>query len=216
MLCSENKYTVRVYFDVGDIIIISTISKLLIEIFLEYWHWIGNFPSNVRSRVLRGICCHQFGWWASFSISCRPPRKLREGNVFTHVCLFTKERGYPWCMDPPNPKPPTSEIWWPSLETCSNFFTWGPLPVLTSGGRSTHGWQAGGTHPTGMLSCFCCTYTGITQSSSVHVSISSGFDWNFSQWSSFTCSSVLVSRHPYCTLLWPDCKAGLLKLPINC
>ena len=30
-------------------------------------------------------------------------------------------------------------------------FTWGPL---TSGGRSTYCWQAGGTHPTGMLSCF--------------------------------------------------------------
>ena len=30
-----------------------------------------------------------------------------------------------------------------------------PPPVLTSGGhRSKYGFQAGGTHPTGMLSCF--------------------------------------------------------------
>ena len=31
-----------------------------------------------------------------------------------------------------------------------------PHPVLTSGGghRNTHVWQAGGTHITGMLSCF--------------------------------------------------------------
>ena len=31
--------------------------------------------------------------------------------------------------------------------------TWVPPPLLTSGGQSMHGLQAGGTHPTGMLSC---------------------------------------------------------------
>ena len=52
--------------------------------------------------------------------------------------------------------PPASDIWWPSLETCSNLFTWGPPlpPVLTSGGHwSTHGWQAGGWASNEMPSC---------------------------------------------------------------
>ena len=56
--------------------------------------------------------------------------------------------------------PPTTDNWWSSLDTCPNLFTWGPTshppppPVLTpSGGhRNTYSWQAGGTHPTGMLS----------------------------------------------------------------
>ena len=35
-----------------------------------------------------------------------------------------------------------------------------PLPVLTpSGGHpNTYGWQAGGTHPTGILSCFSFSF----------------------------------------------------------
>ena len=62
----------------------------------------------------------------------------------------------------PGDLPPTTDIWWISLETCSNLFTWGPTPpppppqpVLTSGDghQNTYGWQAGGTHPTGVVSC---------------------------------------------------------------
>ena len=35
-----------------------------------------------------------------------------------------------------------------------------PLPKLTSTGghRNTHSWQADGTHPAGMLSCYCSVY----------------------------------------------------------
>ena len=56
----------------------------------------------------------------------------------------------------PQPCHPACDIWWPSLETCSNLFIephcTDPL-VLTSGGyRSMYSWQAGGMHPTGMLS----------------------------------------------------------------
>ena len=50
-------------------------------------------------------------------------------------------------------------MWWPSLETSSNLFTWGPHSqlVLTPGGHwSIFGWQAGGTHPISMLSCCQC------------------------------------------------------------
>ena len=47
-----------------------------------------------------------------------PPKKLQEGNVFSLFCLS---------VIPPTTQtsyigPPTSDIWWPSLETCSNFF----------------------------------------------------------------------------------------------
>ena len=50
--------------------------------------------------------------------------------------------------------PPVTDIWWLSLETCSNLFTWWPTPtqsplVLTPSG----GHLAGGTHPTAILSC---------------------------------------------------------------
>ena len=55
----------------------------------------------------------------------------------------------------------TTDIWWSSLDTCSNLFTWGPntpLPpavVISTGGHwNMYSWQADGRHPTGMLSCF--------------------------------------------------------------
>ena len=64
----------------------------------------------------------------------------------------------PWDPHPPPRQtwdPPAINIWWPSLENCSNLFIRGspPPPVLRSGGWSSYGWQAGGMHPTGMLSC---------------------------------------------------------------
>ena len=57
--------------------------------------------------------------------------------------------------------PSASYIWWSSLETCSNLFTWGPTspPVLTSsdGHRYTHSWQAGGRVIL-ELSCVLCKW----------------------------------------------------------
>ena len=53
------------------------------------------------------------------------------------------------------PHPTASDIWWPSLETCSNLFIWGPPPpVLTSSGGhwNMYGRQVGDMHPTGMQS----------------------------------------------------------------
>ena len=102
----------------------------------------------------------------------RPKTMLREGNVFTGVCLSvnlsmgegvrshgrvtpaipypspdTLSSGYPT---------PSIDIWWSSLETCSsNLFTWGPTPPP----RYWHivvDTEAGGTHLTGMLSCYYC------------------------------------------------------------
>ena len=76
--------------------------------------------------------------------------KLWEGNVFSRVCvhrgipmwplpmmyltlLYRAASPQPCPMDIKNgwPWPPTSYIWRPSLETCSNLFTWGP-PSPTS------------------------------------------------------------------------------------
>ena len=66
---------------------------------------------------------------------------------------------------PPNPiwglgtyPYPTTDIWWSSLENCSNLFTLGPTPALilthSGGHQDMYGWQAGGTHPIGMLFLF--------------------------------------------------------------
>ena len=54
---------------------------------------------------------------------------------------------------------PATDVWWSSLETWQNLFSWGPntpkLVLTPSGGyQNVHGWKAGGMHPTGMLSCY--------------------------------------------------------------
>ena len=112
----------------------------------------------------------------------RPPTKLREGNVFTGICILMGRGSShvtithdalaslyrPLTLSHQHQNwdiPPFSDIrlgtyhlatdiWQQTLETCLNLFTWGP-PGVTSGGvcQSTYGLQAGGTHPTGMLSC---------------------------------------------------------------
>ena len=72
----------------------------------------------------------------------RPPTKMREGKIFIRFILFGEDvpcDHYPWCTGPhcrgtplgmgheTLPYPLTSDIWWPSLETCSNVFTSGLL-----------------------------------------------------------------------------------------
>ena len=88
----------------------------------------------------------------------RPPTKLQEGYVSSHVCLsfclevpmwsllhdvldLTKLDSTPSQPDPASPLygelstlPPVSDIWWPWSTTCSILFTWEVLLVLTSGG----------------------------------------------------------------------------------
>ena len=100
----------------------------------------------------------------------RPSRKLREGNVFSRVglsvCRGVPCDHYPWCIKPhfiglPPPDmdvtgqgPPGSDVWWPSLETCSNLFTSGPSTHVDIWRILKHILlaQVGGTHPSGMLS----------------------------------------------------------------
>ena len=67
--------------------------------------------------------------------------------------IFTAPDSRPGDLSPSH----ATDIWWSSLETCPNFFTWWlPSPVLTSSGGylNTYGCQAVGTHPNGMHSCF--------------------------------------------------------------
>ena len=99
-----------------------------------------NFPStdwyNVLSTLYNNVLKQGYIY--------RPPMKLGEGNVFTHVCLSV-HRGEglhltvahdvldfplqaPTSDMGPQSQPPTSDTLWPSLETCSNLFTWGCPP----------------------------------------------------------------------------------------
>ena len=115
-----------------------------------------------------------------------PPTKLREGNVYTRVCLFTGgggpyviithdalvltvhalHAGVPSCPldirhgtllaprhqtwdQPPTPMPLlviSGGHHWRPVQICSLEDTPHPPPPAR--------WQAGGTHPTGMLPCF--------------------------------------------------------------
>ena len=66
----------------------------------------------------------------------RPPMKLREGNVFSHVCQSTGGGGSHVTIihdaldltvqGSPGPTL-ANEIWWQRLETCSYLSTRGPL-----------------------------------------------------------------------------------------
>ena len=91
--------------------------------------------------------------------------KLREGNVFSRVCLSFCPRWslydhYPWCIGPHFTGTAYS---WHRVAITGDLFKlvhWTSLynlptpPVLTSGGHwNTYGWQAGSAHPTAMLSC---------------------------------------------------------------
>ena len=73
---------------------------------------------------------------------------------------WTSDMGHPHPQichgTPPAPAPlPASDIWWPSpVQTCS-LEDLHPTVIKSAGHHwSTYGWQAGGAHPTEMLSCF--------------------------------------------------------------
>ena len=97
-------------------------------------------PLDIRQRIYPPPALSP---WTSYMDPCRFPLDIRHGTTLT--------------------LPPASDIWWASLETCSNLLPWGPLSpphplVLTSGSRCSYCWQAGGTHPIGMLSCITYFY----------------------------------------------------------
>ena len=113
-----------------------------------------------------------------FTARQRSCEKLMYSDVSLHQAVLSMEVlmwQYPSCIElrciwpfqtlvpqtsdmgaPALSSPHASDIWWPSLQTCSNLFTWGPpSPVQTSGDhQSMYGCSACGTHPTRILSCF--------------------------------------------------------------
>ena len=108
-------------------------------------------------------------------VSCfyRRPTKLREGNVFTGTPSEIAPSGY---LHPPTPQHQTL--------TCSNLFSWGPTPwhwhlVVVI--------ETGGTHPTGMLSCFVVFFALPNFSASIRFSGKNG---------------EIIGWHPLSEIFW--------------
>ena len=126
----------------------------------------------------------RFEWTLSVH-SYRPPTKLREGNVFTGVCHYVGDILCPmsgtsgdvwgggwehrtWDKHPNPPTWDTNPCYWHLVVITGNLFKLVHLriypltppppqlvPTPSGGHRNTYGWQAGGTHHTGMYSCCC-------------------------------------------------------------
>ena len=74
------------------------------------------------------------------------------GTCDTHPLPWTWGLGYP--SPSPFPLLKSGVHHWRPVQTCS-FQDTSPSPPVRSGNhRNTYGWQAGGTNPTEMLSCF--------------------------------------------------------------
>ena len=94
------------------------------------------------------MCCVKMILSSSSEYICDlfylPPTKLREGNIFTGVCLFRGVGSYPL------PTPPTyllpNHLSTPATPT----YLLSPLKQWS---------KAGGTHPTGMHTCKSCIFT---------------------------------------------------------
>ena len=62
--------------------------------------------------------CDHCTWWIGSLCTVTPPP----------IPCYNPPRHETWESLAP---PPAGDIWWPSLETCSNLFTWGPTPSGT-------------------------------------------------------------------------------------
>ena len=116
------------------------------------------FPNNANcSSHFQFNHLNRANYWTAVNLLITARKWSGEGYVFSHVCPSFSPQGVPmWPFITNNslgltvrPPPPTVPVhyrygtaWnikWPSLETCSNLFTWGSPAVLTSGGhRSTY------------------------------------------------------------------------------
>ena len=74
----------------------------------------GLFPTSAKILVLSLPSANEVG----------------ECNVFTGVCLFNHDALDLTVQDP---LLPATDIWWLTLEICSNLFAWGPPSRVTSG-----------------------------------------------------------------------------------
>ena len=139
-----------------------------------------SFPVHLMEDATRSRSCLGTEWdpnwchmlkkcsgtiWIRKAITCnldnyRPWTKLREGNVFTGVCLFRGGREvpcdhYPWYIGHKYLSPLL--VTWHLVAITGDTGTYPPrhgIWVLPPPPASTYGWQAGGTHPTGMLCCY--------------------------------------------------------------
>ena len=104
------------------------------------------------------ICLKKYYIFPSCVDIYRPPTKLREGNVFSRVCLSTRKGSHMIIIhdtldlivhpQPPNPGPSLLPLWiWDPTghrDPLASDIWWLLKHVLSA--------QAGGTHPIGMLS----------------------------------------------------------------
>ena len=111
-------------------------------------------------------------WWLGKGqlIDFRSPTELREGNVFSRVCLSVNRGSprdhYPWCIarhykatvTPTSTRHGTLRPHLLLLTSaghhCRPIQTCSTHPVLRSGNWNTYGWQAAGTYPTGIPCCW--------------------------------------------------------------
>ena len=104
------------------------------------------------------------------------PQDRSHGRVPSSGIPYPSEIPYPRDTLLPSwiPYPPATKIWWWSLETCSNFFTWGPTPsctpVLTSSGG----------HRSGRYASY---WNAVLLELTSHVNIASQISWK-----TYTCS----------------------------
>ena len=111
-------------------------------------------PSTIEMRVHLSLC--------------HAPTNLREGNVFGCVCLSVYMGVHCTASkplltldltgkEPTGQGSPASDIWWPSLETCSDLLTSAHPISADVLWLLSHLWlvQVGSTHLTGMLTCLC-------------------------------------------------------------
>ena len=123
---------------------------------------------NVRTWLCMSLTC-AYASLSLLDIYC-PQTKLREGNVFTGMCLFTNgERGrYDWSQVPSwslvqcawgggvriSLVPcPFQGVWYLRSHVPSGGKVWGRGRVYPQETLFPGTTKAGGTHPTGMLSC---------------------------------------------------------------
>ena len=130
------------------------------------------FRSDRHTRVTRLFCyliftAHQWSCGKVIFSLMSVCLFTREESLYDHYpsctgphCTFsqTSDIGLPghdplghqtWptpALDPALAPPPSSDIRWQSLETCSNLFTWGPTPTITDIWWLKHAWLASGQY----------------------------------------------------------------------
>ena len=102
---------------------------------------------------------------AMVTLTTARKRSLGQGNIFRSVCQeFCPQGGLPQCMlgNPPWEQAPPEQ---PPQEQAPPPPGPGTPPPAEHAGR--YGQWAGGTHPTGMQSCYCMVLTKVMPNSSI-------------------------------------------------